>query len=704
MSGIMKFVLGLVVFVVVVPVIAAGIFVATFDAEAFKKQVTQQVSEAIGREVVVAGKVDFSFTNGLSIGLNQVSIGNPAGFPDKDFAKAGKLFVALDIQALLMRKIDVSQVKLADASVNLMTNTAGQNNWDFKFGKTQDVKDAPGHKPEANMVDELKQAAKEGRKPDFSINSVALNNVELTNASVSQVDMRGGKRQEFMVKHALLKVPASGSFHGEGEGLINGVAFDIKLDTKKSLREVKEGTPIPFELKLSYGGQNYDVKSNLSWKGKTYRLADLQAKVMGIDLSGNVVADMGGAIPNITGDIATPELNLSKLSPPKSAANGQVLATPIAASKPNLSALQSFNSDLGFTTPRLIASPSMTLNDVNTRIKVANGILTLNPLKMTYNGVPWAGLASVDAASNIRAAFRLQNVNFDELAKSFGSKSPVHSNGDITFDLTGRGMDAQAFMSTMSGKLEMVSGPGKVDFNAGNGMGAAMVKALVPNAATQSPQLTCAVARFNANDGVLTSNGLLLDSNYATVAGQGTVNLGNQSVNMVLRPVPKGATTVSSLTTATPIRVTGTLNNLSYVPEADAILQKAVGGLFSPGQKINTGVPRVEGMGGSNPCVTAINNPQPIMIDPPKTEQIFKDVRDTVKDNFKNVKDIVKDPGKGLGGILQGLGGKQPAPANANAPAPQPQVQPANAPPAPAPAPKNEQEKAMDALKGMFGK
>jgi hypothetical protein len=295
-------------------------------------------------------------------------------------------------------------------------------------------------------------------------------------------------------------------------------------------------------------------------------------------------------------------------------------------------------------------------------------------------------------------------VDFEQLAQAFGGKSPVHSKGDISFDLAGRGMDAQSFMSTMTGKLEIISGSGSVDFNAGDGMGAALVKALVPNAATQKPQLTCAVARFNANNGILTANGLLLDSNYATVAGTGTVNMRSQSLDMVLKPVPKGATTVTSLTTATPVHVSGPLSQPGYSIEPDALLQKAVGGLFAPGQKINTGVPRVDANGGGNPCVTAINNPQPIMVDPPKTEQIFKDVRDTVKDNYKNIGDIVKDPKAGLGGLLKGLGGNQAAPAAtpAMAPSPQPAAQPA-AQPAPAPAPSKEQ-KAIESLKGLFGK
>src|SRR6185369_7876602 len=116
-----------------------------------------------------------------------------------------------------------------------------------------------------------------------------------------------------------------GSFHGDAKGKINGTAFDINLDTKKSLRDVKEGTPIPFTLKLSYGGQNYDIASDLSFKGKTYRLDKLKANVMGIDATGDVTANMETNVPMITGTLNTSDINVAKLQPPKVASNGRLL-------------------------------------------------------------------------------------------------------------------------------------------------------------------------------------------------------------------------------------------------------------------------------------------------------------------------------------------------------------------------------------------
>jgi uncharacterized protein involved in outer membrane biogenesis len=792
----MKLVLQAVFGLFALAVVGIGLFIVTFDPNSYKDMVTQQLSQSMDRTVTVAGPVSLSLENGLSLGLKQASIGNPEGFPDKTFASAGEIFVSVDWLALLDKKVIVTKVKLADAKVIAVTNTAGVNNWDIKF------KDAKKEKEEAPKNDP---------SDGFNMNSVALNNVELSNTTITQVDMRKGGKQEFFIEKAGLKVPSSGSFHGDAKGKINGTPFDINLDTKKSLRDVKEGTPIPFVLKLSYGGQNYDIASDLSFKGKTYRLDKLKAKVMGIDATGDVTANMEtnvpmisgtlntsdidvaklqspkvasngkllattvaassgvdmsalrsfnsdlqfsatklilnptmafdgvaarikvangalslggmkatfkgspwtgninvtpqGSVPMVTGDLTTPSLDVTKLAPAKAAANdNSKLAKPIstmtatsiaAGAAPDLSALRMFNSDIGFTTAKLVVSPTMEAQDISTRIKVSNGALLLNPLKFTYKGIPLNGIVSADANSNVRAAFDLKNVDFDQLAQTFGSKSPVHSKGDITFDLAGRGLDANAFMSTMTGKIEMVSGPGNVDFDPGNGISAGLVKSLVPAAATEKAKLTCAVARFNANNGILTSNGLLLDSNYATVAGNGSVNMKAQTLDITLKPVPKGATTLSSLTTAVPVHISGPLAQPGYSVEPDAVLSKALGGLLTPGQKISTGVPRVDANAtGGNPCVLALNNPQPIMVDPPKTEQMFKDVRDTVKD-------VIKDPTSSLGSLLGG--GKKPAAATPAA-APAAATPTSGQPPAPAPAPADNKTKAIDALKGLLGK
>src|SRR5262249_50761306 len=157
---------------------------------------------------------------------------------------------------------------------------------------------------------------------------IALASVEITNTAVRQVDQQKGKKQEFVVRHAVLQIPASGAFQAKGDGLVNGVPLGIGLETKTSLRDVKEGTTIPLELHVTYGPQSVDLKGDFSFRGKAYRFNNMEAKVLGSVFTGTVQADMSGNVPMITGNVSTPELNVGKLQ----SESGKPQARPIAAS------------------------------------------------------------------------------------------------------------------------------------------------------------------------------------------------------------------------------------------------------------------------------------------------------------------------------------------------------------------------------------
>ncbi len=650
MKGLLKILGALVALVIVVPVIGIGIFLATFDADAFKEQVMRQVSARLGREVVVAGPVGVDLRDGLALSLKKVSIGNPEGFGGKDFADVGTIFVSVNWRALLERKVDVRRVALSDLNLNLVTNAQGKNNWDLPLAATAagaKDKQTGTAKPKANLKDELEAAVREGRKPDFSIDSFAINSIELSNATITHAGRPGGKSQEIILSRAEIKIPAGASFRAAGRGQVNGTAFALDLAVQKNLREVREGAVLPLDLKLSYGPQDYDLKTDFSWRGKTYKLEALKAEAMGLRLSGELQADLSGSLPHIGGRLTAPEIDLTKLTPPpRTAAGGRLLATPIAASTPSLAFLRRFNANLALSTRKLVANPDTVIGNFSTRMKLRNGVLTLDPLNLTYHDVPWRGRLSVDAAQATpvsRIALHAKNVDIAKLAESFGSKSPVAAQGDITFDVTGRGLSPEGFLPGLGGTIELVLDKGDVDWQNSAGLAGALVKVLLPAATREKPRLVCAVARFNATDGILTTRDLLLESNYATVGGQGSVDLGGMTADLLLRPVPKGATTVTSLTTATPIRVKGPLAELSYEPQADAVLQKALKGVLRPGQKISTGVPRVHDNVGGNPCVAALGNPRPIMVDPPKTKQIIKDLRDKAKETYKDIRKTIKD-------------------------------------------------------------
>jgi hypothetical protein len=95
--------------------------------------------------------------------------------------------------------------------------------------------------------------------------------------------------------------------------------------------------------------------------------------------------------------------------------------------------------------------------------------------------------------------------------------------------------------------------------------------------------LRCAVMSFNAQDGVLNSQQILLDTNPTRVDGHGDINLRDETLNMTLQGKPKH---FQLLHLRAPIKLSGSLSAPQIgVDKTQALTQGALGaglGLLSP--------------------------------------------------------------------------------------------------------------------------
>ena len=80
--------------------------------------------------------------------------------------------------------------------------------------------------------------------------------------------------------------------------------------------------------------------------------------------------------------------------------------------------------------------------------------------------------------------------------------------------------------------------------------------------------IRCAFADFGVQDGVMTSRALAFDSTDTIIVGEGTVDLGDESLDLLLRPRPKDR---SILSLRSPLRVGGTFKDPSFRPDLAAL-------------------------------------------------------------------------------------------------------------------------------------
>lgn len=98
--------------------LTAGKIVQKFAPE-FISQVTQTET--------ALGEVDLSLLSGR-VALNNLAIGNPAGFKDKNVFEVGKVLVNFDPQSVLTNKIVINNVQIDGVNISVELNSQGKTN------------------------------------------------------------------------------------------------------------------------------------------------------------------------------------------------------------------------------------------------------------------------------------------------------------------------------------------------------------------------------------------------------------------------------------------------------------------------------------------------------------------------------------------------------------------------------------------------
>ena len=85
-------------------------------------------------------------------------------------------------------------------------------------------------------------------------------------------------------------------------------------------------------------------------------------------------------------------------------------------------------------------------------------------------------------------------------------------------------------------------------------------------------QLRCAAAAFGVNQGLMTSKTIVLDTTDTVINGRGSINLANETLDLILDPAPKDQ---SILSFRSPLRIGGTFASPSAGPDKGALAGRA---------------------------------------------------------------------------------------------------------------------------------
>ena len=602
---------------------AVVVAVSTLDPNDYRAEIAAQLQSDLGHAVSIDGPLTFEFSFSPTIAASNVRIANAEWGSRPDLAKIGHFEVQVALLPLLNGDVAIRRVVMKDADILLEIDAQGRRNWAYGGGES---------------------GSGGGRgAPRISIDDLSIESSRLT-----FVNGVTGVTRELAIDAFSLQAPA-----GESAKVHASLSLDkvpITMDgSVGSLDDLAAGNDTPVSLQLSGSDVSADVDGTLGALGsdkaidakvtlelgsldilRLFGVAEVPATgpirfsghvagglaavavdgmdlaVMGSTVTGTLSADLSGTRPALKGDLSVDRIDLDSLSgadsAPASSSDKVFPDTPLP-----FDALGMLDADLKLAVGE-VSSQGLPLHDVALHAVLAGGKLTLDPMTMKLAQSDVSGKASVDASSGASAKLALAlaspSLDVGGLLRDTNATQALTGKADVKIDVNGAGNSVAAIMASLNGKAEGTMADGKLDESGLDllvGGATAIVGGLFSTDADNA-NLSCLAVAYDIKDGLATQKVLLLDTQYSTVTGEGTIDLGKETLDLTLTPRSKRVT----LNMSVPVHIGGTLAHPTYTPDEGALALK-VGSLlgstvFPPALLLGLGD---VGLSKGHPCLDA---------------------------------------------------------------------------------------------------
>jgi uncharacterized protein involved in outer membrane biogenesis len=612
------------------------LLIALWDWNWFKGPVERVVQAKTGRALQI-GNLDVDLGRVTTIRADSITFANADWAKQPKMASADRVEIDVRVWPLLRGSVQLPEIRLTrpDALLQTAPKADQAGNWDF-------MGESSGGEPL-----QLRR---------LHIDDGRLQFLDERGRTNIQVAVRSGEPKQAYAAPPLL-VSGKGSWQGNAftlngntesplELTNSGHPFRIHLDGRAgATHAVASGTLInpfqfqTFKLQFRLSGQDmedlypllgialpstppYRLDGQLSRDHQVWQYQKFNGTVGDSDLGGDVKVEVGGERPRLTANLVSKRLDFDDLAgfvgaPPKTGgeetANAEQKAQAARlAAKPtilpdtpyNLGKLRSMDADVRLRAQRINA-PSLPLDDMDAHLFLDDGLLRLEPLNFGVAGGDIRSTVRMDARRPQIATSLKASVGRVQLGRLFpDAKLAEQASGGIggEIDLTGNGNSIAAMLGSSDGTVAVGMGKGHV----GNlimelaGLDVAESLKFLFTGDKQIP-LRCAFADFGVKDGLMDSRALAVDTTDTLIIGEGTVNLKNEQMDLLLKPRPKD---ISILALRSPLRISGTFKDPGFRPDFKALglrgaIALALGSIAPPAALLATFEP---GPGKDSDC------------------------------------------------------------------------------------------------------
>jgi AsmA protein len=602
------------------PVLLAVLFIAIFGWNWLRAPIERMTLEKTGRELVIGGDLELKFGwPRPRFHAGAVTFANPAWAREKQMVAAQAVEIEIDLPQLLLRNIVFPQVRLERPVVFLEQGSAGRKNW---------------------LLD-LNQQDEQAR---IRIDRVLLDHGRLgyddaaqktsIRAELSTTDTHSaGEELGFAAQGTYKGMPLKA--HGTG-GPVLGLRdettpYPLKADLVVGNTGVKAAGTITsllkfsaMDMQLALRGESlaqlypllgiafpetraYTTEGHIAHSGRTWRYEKFSGRIGDSDIAGSVTVDTGGKRPAMKGELVSRLLDLADLGPAIGARPGSVQAAKQAAPAPSQTTTaprtaqarvlpdlpfktdrwDSVDAEMTFKAKTIRRAEALPLEDLAAHLSLRDSVLTLAPLDFGVAGGHLNAVITLDGRQDpiqARAQVKARRILIARLFPTVAlSKTSIGQlNGE--FDLTGKGNSVGRMLANSNGKVGLVVANGEISKMMMEKVGLHLWEMLVLTVSGDKlVKLRCGVADFDVKDGIMRANGLIFDTEVTTIVGTGSIDLGEEKLDLTLNPNTKAT---SPLALRSPIYVRGSFAKPEVQIDKGRVAARALGaialGIASP--------------------------------------------------------------------------------------------------------------------------
>jgi uncharacterized protein involved in outer membrane biogenesis len=644
-----KWILGIAAIVVLSFTFALLLILSNLDFNnRLKPFLIQVVKQKTGRNLEVRGAMDLKLGLRPSLVMDDVLFQNAPGRATPEMIKIKRLEAKVLLLPLLHREIQITRFVLLEPELLLERDDSGKWNFEFEKPEASPEKETP---PQAFalptmgfhqvQIEKGRVSYRDGERgalcclsiDRFTANSESMESPVVLAFSGSYkekpIELRGTVGSLLLLKEPGKGYPVDLTAKAAGaqlkvEGTIRdilnlkGLAFKAGAEvqsTSQVARFLGESLPVEFgplqaTAAISDAGE------------KSYSLSDLRISSKAGDSAGTLTFSLDGPRPKLSGSLTSQSLNLT---PFLNGGKTKQSKTDPGARKnrifPNeplpLDILKQVDVQVKFDADQVQWS-QLPLTNLSMEATLKDGRLALRPITVKVAGGHAEGGAEIHAqgsAATAKTVFKVNQMDLHLLSSEWKTEGKV----DVDLDLLARGSSIAGLMAGLNGRTVVVMGQGRVDNKTiqllGGDLASGGYKLLNPSSKDATyTDINCGVGGFDIKDGIAKVTALVVDTPDMTVIGEGQVNLRDETLDLALKPYPKGGAgglNLSLAELAKSFRLGGTLAAPSLQMDAEQTMfaaMKAAGGVLLFGPAGIAAALAGQSSGDGNPCLTALES------------------------------------------------------------------------------------------------